>query len=140
MTFLTILPVTEILCSFRLMLERKTGKEILESSRVEFLEMFLANNFALSDVEDNTSGPLNKGGIADLHYRTLLTIRQKSREPSFCEVMDSCFISICIFGNFKKTFARITSLPELYFRIRRFILLVQTKKVISLNYGSSTSS
>ena len=28
MTFLTILGVTEILCSFRLVLERKTGKEI----------------------------------------------------------------------------------------------------------------
>ena len=30
MTFLTILGVTEILCSFRLVLERKTGKEIPE--------------------------------------------------------------------------------------------------------------
>ena len=34
----------------------------------------------------------------------------------------------------------ITSLSELYFRIRRFILLEQTKKVVSMNYGSSTSS
>ena len=39
-----------------------------------------------------------------------------------------CFISICKFGSFKNTFATITSLSELYFRIRRFILLVQTKK------------
>ena len=31
-------------------------------------------------------------------------------------------------------------LSELYFRITRFILLVQTKKVISMNYGSSTCS
>ena len=31
MTFLTIFEVTEILCSFRLVLEWKTGKEILES-------------------------------------------------------------------------------------------------------------
>ena len=31
-------------------------------------------------------------------------------------------------------------LPELYFRIRRFILLVQMKKVISMNYGSNTRS
>ena len=38
----------EILCSFRLVLERKTGKDIPESSRFEFLEKFLANNFALS--------------------------------------------------------------------------------------------
>ena len=89
MTFLTILGVTEILCSFRLVLEGKTGKEIPESSRLEFLEKFLANNFALSEAEDNTSGPLNRGGIADLPLlRTLLAIRQKSREPRFWEVID----------------------------------------------------
>ena len=89
-TFLTILGVMEILCTFRLVLEGKTGKEIPESSRLEFLEKFLANNFALSDAEDNTSGPLNRGGIVDLYLlRTLLAIRQKSREPSFWEVMDS---------------------------------------------------
>ena len=51
-----------------------------------------------------------------------------------------CFISICKFGSFKNPFATITSLPELYFRIRRFIFLMQTKKVISMNYGSSISS
>ena len=66
MTFFTILEVMEILCSFRLVLEGKAGKEIPESSRLEFLEKFSANNFALSDAEDNTSGPLNRGGIADL--------------------------------------------------------------------------
>ena len=82
--------VTEIICSFELVLEGKTGKEISESSRLEFLEKFSANNFALSDAEDNTSGPLNRGGIADLPLlRTLLAIRQKSKEPSFWEVMDS---------------------------------------------------
>ena len=51
-----------------------------------------------------------------------------------------CFISICKFGNFKNPFATINSLSELYFKFRRFILLVQTKKVISVNYGRSTSS
>ena len=56
MTFLTILGGMEILCSFRLVLERKTGKETPASSRSEFLEKFLANKFALSDAEDNTSG------------------------------------------------------------------------------------
>ena len=66
MTFLTILGVTEILCSFKLVIEGKTGKEIPESSRLEFLQKFSANNFALSDGEDNTSGPLKRGGIADL--------------------------------------------------------------------------
>ena len=79
MTFLTILGVTEILCSFRLVLDKKTGKELPESSRLEFLEKFYGNNFALSDAEDNTSWPLNRGGIADLPLlRTLLAILQKS--------------------------------------------------------------
>ena len=79
MTFLTILGDMEILCSFRLVLEGKTPKEIPESSILEFLEIFLANNFALSDVEDNTSGLLNRGDISDLPLlRTLLAIHQKS--------------------------------------------------------------
>ena len=79
MTFLTILGVIEILCSFRLVLEGKTGKKIPETSRLEFLEKFSANNFALSDAADNTSRPLNRGGIADSPLlRTLLAIRQKS--------------------------------------------------------------
>ena len=90
MTFLTIFGVTEILCSFRLVLEEETGKEIPELSRLKFLEKFFANNFPLSNAEDNISGPLNRGGIADvLLLRTLLAIRQKFREPSFWEVMDS---------------------------------------------------
>ena len=59
MTFLTILGVKEILCSFRLVLEGKTGKEIPESSRLKFLEKFSANNFALSDAEGNTCRLLN---------------------------------------------------------------------------------
>ena len=78
MTFLTILGATEILCRFRLVLEGKTHKEIPESSSLKILEKILANNFALSDAEDNTSGPLNKGGIADLPLlRTILAIYQR---------------------------------------------------------------
>ena len=90
MTCLTIWGVMEILCRFILVLERKTGKGIQESSVLGFLEKFLANNFALSDAEDNTSSPLNRGGIVGLPVlKTLLAIRQKSRERSFWEVMDS---------------------------------------------------
>ena len=66
MTFLTILGVTEILCSSRLVLEGKTGKDIPESSRLEFLEKLSANSFALLDAEDNTSGLLKRGGAVDL--------------------------------------------------------------------------
>ena len=90
MTFLNILGVMEILCSFRLVHEGKSDKQIPESSRLEFLEKFLANSFALSDAEDSTSGSLNSGGITNLPLlRTLLAIRQKSREPRLWEVMDS---------------------------------------------------
>ena len=92
MTFLTILGITEILCSFKLVLEGRTGKEIPESSRLDFSEHFSANNFALSDAENNTSGTLNRGGIANLPLlRTLLAISQKSREPSFRELMTVLF-------------------------------------------------
>ena len=40
MAFSTTLGVMEILYSFTLVLEGKTGKEIPESSRLEFLEKF----------------------------------------------------------------------------------------------------
>ena len=67
------------------------------SSRLEFLENFSANNFALSDVEDNNFGQLNRKGVTDLSLlRTLLAICQKSRD--FWEVMDS-FCTL----NFKET-------------------------------------
>ena len=79
MMFLTILGVTKI-CSFKLVLEEKAGKEIPKLSRLEFLENFSGNNFAFSDAEDNTSRLLNSGGIADLPLlRTLLAICQKSQ-------------------------------------------------------------
>ena len=75
MTFLAILGIMEILCNLRLVLEEKTGREIPESSRLEFLEKFSANNFALPDAEDNTFRLLNRGGIADLPLlRTLLAM------------------------------------------------------------------
>ena len=75
MTFLTVLGVTKILCTYRLVLQGKTSKEIPVSLRLGFLE----NNFALSDVEDNTSMPMSRAGIADLNLlRKLLAICQKS--------------------------------------------------------------
>ena len=53
---------------FRLVLEEKLGKEIPSSSMefLEFLEKFLANDFALLDKENNTSivcAPLSAGGL-----------------------------------------------------------------------------
>ena len=40
-----------ILCTFKLVLERKIDKEIFESSMLEFLEQAVVKNFALSDVK-----------------------------------------------------------------------------------------
>ena len=51
-----------------------------------------------------------------------------------------CYVSICKFGSLKNPFVMITNLSELCFRFRRFIFLMQTKKVISMNYSSSASS
>ena len=109
-------------------------------SHQEFLEKFSANNSALSDVEDNTSGPFNRGGIADLPLNIIGNSPKVPRAKFLGSNGVFCFINICKFGSFNNTFATITNLSELYFRIRRFILLVQTKKVISMNNGSSTSS
>ena len=90
MTYLTILGVTEMLCSFRYVLEEKAGKDIPKPSRLEFLESFLANNFVLSDAGNNATRTLNRGGVRDLPLlRTLLVICQNSRELSFRKVMDS---------------------------------------------------
>ena len=123
MALLTIFGVTKKLYSYRLILERKIGKEVPQSLRLEFLEKFLGNNFTLSNAEDNTSRP-------------------KVPIPSFWEKTDS-FVLLAYagsFGRFKNPFATIISLSELYFTFRKFILFVQTRKVISMNYGSSISS
>ena len=122
MAFLTILGVTEILCSFRLVLEGKTGKGIPESPKLEFLQKFSETTFALLDAEDNTSRPLNRGGIADLpllrRMFPYLCYWQFTKSPERAKFLGSdglCFISICKFGSFKNPFATITSLSELYF-------------------------
>ena len=87
----------------------------------------VVNNFASSDAEDNTYGPLNIGVIANfLLMITLLAIHQKSRELSFWEVMNS-FVLLA-YASLAASRTLLHSLTEIYFRFRRFILLVQTKK------------
>ena len=133
----------EILCSFRLVLEEKAGKGIPGSSRLQLPDKLLANNFALADADNNNYKPLNRGGIVDLSLlKTLLAI---PKSPKRATILKSdgifCFCSIYKFGSFKNPSVMTTSLPELYFRSRRFILLVQKKKKKKnyLNYSSSTS-
>ena len=134
MTFLTILEGMEILFSFRLVLEGKAGKEIPEASRLELLEKYLANNFVLSDAEENIPRLLYRGVKADLP----LAVCQKSRKPKVWEVIDfHCFSSICKFGSFQNLFATVTSLTESL--TQKIYSVVTKKKVISMNYDSSTS-
>ena len=136
MTFLTILG------SFRLVLEAKTGKEIPEPSRLEFLEKFLADNFVLSDAKDNTSGPLNRGGIADLTFlRMLLAICQKSGEPSFWEVMDS-FVLLLYASLAASRILLQPTIACLNFTLvsKDLFCWYKQKKVISMYYGSNTST
>ena len=120
----------------------ETCKEIPELSRLKFLEKFSANNFALSDPEENTSRPLKRGGIADLPLlRILLAIYQKSQEQIFWEVTDSCFCQHMEVCQLQEPFCNdYFCLCELSFIFRLFYFLVQSKKVISMNYGSSMSS
>ena len=131
---LTKLGVTELLCSFRLVLERKTGKELAKWSRLEFLEKFSVNNFALLDSEDYNYEPLNRGYLADLPLlRTLLAICKKSWDPSIWEMMDY-FVLL--------TYASLVTprnLHELSLRFRRFILFIQRKKVISNMVPATTA-
>ena len=82
-----------MLYSFRLVLEGKTSTRIPQALRLGFLEKFLANNFALSAAENNTSRQLNRGSIVYLPLlRTLSAIRQNSQQSTFWEVVDSCFL------------------------------------------------
>ena len=100
MTFLTTLGVTEILCTFRLGLGGKAGKWILEFSRLEFLEKFLANNFPLSDAENNNSELLNIEGNSP----KVLRAKFLGSNGLFC------FSRICKLGSLQSPFATITSL------------------------------
>ena len=109
MNVLAILGAMEALCSFELVLEGKTRKEIAESSRLEFLEKFLAKNVALSDAEDSSSGLLKKVSIADSLLLRILSNSPKVPRAKFLgrdELLR--FSSICKFCRLKNPFTKIT--------------------------------
>ena len=141
MTFLTILWVTEILCSFRLVLEWKTGNDIPWVIKIG-VQKFHRNNFALSNAEDNTLGLLNRGGIVDLPLlRTLLAICQKFWKLSFWEVMSSSILlAYASLATSRTLLQWWIACQNIALNSKDLSFFVQTKKVISMNYGSSTSS
>ena len=109
-------------------------------SRFEFIEKFLANNCFIRYIRQHLRAieqrrysrfTFVENPISDLSQISKATFLQSDGLFRF--------ISIYKFDSFKNPFVTTTSLSELYFRFRRFILLVQTKMVISMNYGSSTS-
>ena len=148
MTFLNILVATEILCSFKLLLEEKTSKEMPKSSESKFLEKVSVKSFALSDAEDNTFVKWKTYSRFIFVQNTISNSPEVSRakflESNFVLFLHNFFFFFffarCKFGSFKNPFETITSLSELYFRTRGFIFLVQTKKVIFMNYETSASS
>ena len=69
MTFFTNLEVTGILCIVRLVPEAKAGKEIPESSRLEFLEKFPASKKTYMEaINQNSSEPSFWEAIYFLFY------------------------------------------------------------------------
>ena len=129
-----------ILCNF-IVLEGKAGKEIPQSSRLKFSEKFTVNIFVLLDAEYNSTGPLYREGITCSSVENTISILLEVTWAKFFGT-DRLFwlISMSKFGNFKNPFATIISLSEVQVRCRRFVLLVETKKVISMSHGSNTGS
>ena len=127
--FVNNLRVTGILCSCRLVLEGKAGKEIPDSLRVELLEQISANNLVLSNKENNSSRSFSRAGIEYLPLlKKLLAICQKLWQPSFWERILFYFTSIRKSDNFRNSFAMVTRLFELPVKCRKLILLKQNKR------------
>ena len=112
MTFLIIVGVTEI-CSFRLVIEGKTGKKITESSRLEFLEKFSA--ILLYQMQKTTPlGCWIEEFSRFTFFENTISNSPKVLRAKFLEKDGLfCFISICKFHSFKNLFATVASLSEL---------------------------
>ena len=133
--------VTEILCSFRLVLEGKTGK-VTRVIKIRVLTKVFRKQFCFIRCRSQHLGTVEWRGYSRFTFvkSTISNSPKVLREKFLVSDGLFCCISICKFGSFKNPFTTISILPELYFRFRKFILLAQTKKVISVNYGSSTST
>ena len=111
------------------------------SSRLEFLEEFLAKNF-VNNNRSNTSGALNRRGIADSPLlRTLLAIPQKSWEPCFWEMMDSFVLVPCAcFAALRTLLQKLLGCLSSILDSKVLFCWYKQKKVVSINYGSSKNS
>ena len=139
MTFLTILGVSEILCSFRLVIKGETGKKIPESSRLEFLEKYSVKILFYQMQKTTPLGCWIEEFSRFTFFENTISNSSKVLRAKFLE-KDGLFYLLA-YASFtaSRTFLQ-QLLACLNFRITRFILLLQTKKVTSMNYGSNTSS
>ena len=92
MAFLTSLGVTGISFSFTAVLEEKAGKEIPESPRLKVFRKDFSTQFCFIRSRRQHQRPI-KGGIAIFNFY-ILAIRQKARDPSFWEKINSFLISM----------------------------------------------
>ena len=120
----------------------QSGKEIPESSKIRVPRKVFSKQFSCIRYRRQHLWAVEKKRYSRFTFAE--NIISNLPKVTWAKFLGSnelfCFISICKFDRFKNPFATITSLSELYFRIRRFILLVQMKKVIAMNYGNRTSS
>ena len=136
LTFLTLLEVKKILCSFRLLLEVKTGKEIPGVIKIIVPRKVFSKQFCFIRCRRQHLQIVEKRRYS----RFAFVENTISNSPKVLRGKFSgsdglfCCISICKFDSFTNSFATISSLSELYFRFRRFILLVQIKEVIICSY------
>ena len=125
MAFLTILGVTEISYTFRLVLEGKTDKEI--DTRVIKIRVFrkvFSKQFCFVRCRRHPRAVEQKMYSRFTFVENTISNSQKVPRAKFLEVIDS----FVLLAHFIYPFETISSLSELYFRFRRFILLTKTKK------------
>ena len=128
-TFLTVLIVKGILCSFKLVLEGKAGKEIL---------VLLSLKFSDKDFRKQHLKSIKQRRNSWFTY-VESTIGNSTCVMSAKILRGDRVASISKFDSFKKPFLTIISLSEFGLEHRRIILLIQ-KGVIFMSYDSSTRS
>ena len=135
MIFVTILRVTEILYTFKLVPVKKTGKEIPESTRLEFLDKFSATILPYQMQNINTLGQCIEEVSRFVFFENSISNSPNSRDTGFWEVIHS-FVLL----TYASLAASRTLLQQPLACMNFDLEFVQIKKVNSMNYGSSKSS
>ena len=124
---------------FQISSRRENRQRDTRVIKIRVQRKIFSKQFCFIRCRRQPSGPLNRGGIADLPLlRALLAICQKSRKPSFWGVMDSfVLLAYASLAASRTILQRLLACLNFTLESEDFS---QTKKVISMNYGSSTGS